>query len=187
MESKYVQYEYLSINVKSKKEPMYIDIYESFGWNLITATALVDVEDYYINHTNISDEKMINIKFKRDRKINNKEKLNSLQRECEENLKKINNLEKEPFSKGTANALTFGLLGCVFLAISVFFITGMNSLLGYIIGTPIGIVGIAIWAYAYFKFKSIKEKLEEKNSPVIEEMTEKVYLICSKAHELLGE
>ena len=78
-DKKKIQYEYLSINVKSKLEPMVMDTYENFGWEIITSSALTDKEDYYINNTGTNGEKLVNIKFKRDRKINNKEKLNVLQ------------------------------------------------------------------------------------------------------------
>lgn len=83
MENKeHIQYEYLSINVKSKIEPMVMDTYENFGWKVISSNALTDKEDYYINDTGTNGEKLVNIKFKRNRKIKNKDKLNSLQRKC---------------------------------------------------------------------------------------------------------
>ena len=68
-EKEKIQYEYLSINVKSKIEPMIMDTYETFGWKTITSSALTDKEDYYINNTRTNGEKLVNIKFKRDRKI----------------------------------------------------------------------------------------------------------------------
>lgn len=35
----FVAYEYLSLNVKSEREPLYIDCYENFGWILINNAA----------------------------------------------------------------------------------------------------------------------------------------------------
>ena len=38
----FVAYEYLSLDVDSDKEPLYIDCYENFGWFLTNNSALVD-------------------------------------------------------------------------------------------------------------------------------------------------
>ena len=73
--------------------------YENFGWKTITSSALTDKEDYYINNTGTNGEKLVNIKFKRDRKIKNKDKLNVLQKKCEETFKKIDKLEKESHTR----------------------------------------------------------------------------------------
>lgn len=188
-DKKKIQYEYLSINVKSKLEPMVMDTYENFGWKIISSSALTDKEDYYINNIGTNGEKLVNIKFKRDRKINNKEKLNILQKKCEEAFKKIDKLEKEPHSKGTMYALMVGLLGCVFLAISVFIISGEREIgiIDYVISTPIGIVGLVCWILAYFRYVKTKDKLEEKNRPIIENLNEEIYNACEEAQKLIGE
>lgn len=182
-----IQYEYLSINVKSKNEPMIMDIYENFGWKVITSGALTDKEDYYINNTGTNGEKLVNIKFKRDRKINNKDKLNVLQKKCEETLKKIDKLEEEPHLKGTMYSLMVGLLGCVFLAISVFVITGEATVKDYVISTPIGIVGIVCWILAYFKYVKTKKKIEEQNDSLIKQLHEEMYNSCDEAQKLIEE
>ena len=84
----FVAYEYMSINVRADKEPLYVDCYENFGWELINNTALVDSEDYYINNS-INGSRQINLKFKRDRKIKNKLELMKLQRKMESSLEEI--------------------------------------------------------------------------------------------------
>lgn len=188
-EKEKIQYEYLSINVKSKIEPMIMDTYENFGWKTITSSALTDKEDYYINNTGTNGEKLVNIKFKRDRKIKNKDKLNVLQKKCEETFKKIDKLEKESHTKGTVYALTIAIIGCVLLAISVFIITGEREigLIDYVISTPIGIVGIICWILSYFGYVKTKKKIEEKNYPLIEQLHEDIYNACDEAQKLMGE
>ena len=189
MEEEKIQYEYLSINVKSKLEPMIMDTYENFGWKRISSSALTDKEDYYINNTGMNGEKLVNIKFKNGRKMKNKDKLNALQKNCEETFKKVDKLEREPHAKGTAYSLIIAMLGCVLLAISVFMITGEGEIgiIDYAVSTPIGIVGIICWILAYFGYVKTKEKIEEKNQPVIEQLQEEIYDACEEAQKLMGE
>lgn len=182
-----IQYEYLSINVKSKIEPMVIDTYENFGWETISSSALTDKEDYYINNFGINGERLVNVKFKRDRKIKNKEKLNTLQRKCEETFKNIEKLDKEPHYKGTMYSLIIAMIGCIFLAVSVFIIIANEELINYIISTPIGIVGLIFWVLAFFKYNQAKNKIKEKNQPLIEEKYEIIYNACDEAQKLIGE
>ena len=136
----FVAYEYLSINVKSEKEPLYIDCYENYGWVLINNNAtLLEDGDYYINNSYVNN-RLVNLKFKRDRKIKNKAKLQSLQRKMESSLKEMERLEKKPNTKGIIVSLSIGLIGTIFLAISVFAITASNPL--YVISVITGIIGL---------------------------------------------
>ena len=182
----FVAYEYLSINVISKKEDLYIDCYENFGWKLTNTinSGLVDREDYYINNSNINDNKLVNLKFKRDRKIPNKAKVIALQNKCENALKELNRLEKEPNSKGTIYACLVAVVGTILLAISVFLITSINPT--YILGMFIGIIGLVGWLLAYPMYKKTKIKQEQINTPLIEEQYTIIYDSCEQAQKLLN-
>lgn len=179
----FVAYEYLSLNVKSELVPLYIDCYENFGWLLINNTALVDKEDYYLNNTNISNNKLVNIKFKRDRRIKNKVELLSLQRKLESSLKEIEKLENEPSTKGIISAMTIGLIGTIFLAISVFSITATNPL--YIPCILCGIIGIIGWILPYFAYIKVKKQHKEANVILIEEQYNTIYDSCEQAKKLI--
>lgn len=179
----FVAYEYLSINVKSEKEPLYIDCYENFGWVLINNTALIDKDDYYLNNSNINNNKLVNIKFKRDRKIKNKMKVINLQKKLEMALKKVEKLEKEPSSIGFIYAMIIGLIGTIFLALSVFAITAQNPF--YILGSLCGIVGIVGWILPYFVYKHVKAKKEQINISLIEEEYNTIYDSCEQAKKLI--
>lgn len=186
-EENFVAYEYLSINVKSDMEPMYMDCYENFGWipaNVGTSSS--NKRDYYINsNANIHVEDLINLKFKRDRKIKNKSKLQPLQRKCEQAFQSINKLEKEPASLAISYALAVALIGCVFLAISVFCITGKSVI--WIPAILCGAVGIIGWIIPYFLYKNTKNKKTTENSSLIEEQYDIIYNCCEEAKKLLNE
>lgn len=181
----FIAYEYLNINVKSEKEPLYTDCYEAFGWNLITNTALVEEGDYYINNIHANNTRQVNLKFKRDRKIPNKGELQNLQRKMELSLKELDKLESEPTTKGIMKSLTIGLLGTIFLAISVFAITAKNlEVINYVICTISGIIGLIGWALGFISYNKTKTKIEQQNTTLIEEQYNTIYDCCEKANKL---
>lgn len=179
----FIAYEYLSINVKSEHEPLYIDCYENFGWILINNTALVDSDDYYLNNTYINANKLVNIKFKRDRRIKNKVQLLSLQRKLEIALKEIERLEKEPNTLGMIWSMVIGVIGTIFLALSVFSITATSPL--YIPFVLCGIIGLIGWVLPYFVYRKIKITKEEENVSLIEEQYNTIYDSCEQAKKLI--
>lgn len=179
----FVAYEYLSLEVDSEKEPLYIDCYENLGWMLINHQALLDKEDYFINHLNSSHYRQINLKFKRDRRIKNKGQLLTLQRKLEASLKEIDRLEKEPNSKGVIVAMVIGMIGTFFLTISVFAITATNPL--YFLGTLSGIIGILGWILPFFAYQNKKSSTEKTNVILIDEQYNNIYDTCEQAKKLM--
>lgn len=178
----FIAYEYLSMNVKSDKELLYIDSYENFGWILTNNTALIDNEDYYINNINTNGNKLVNIKFKRDRKIKNKQQLISLQRKLETALKEIEKLESKPYTKGISYSMTIGVIGTIFLAILVFLLRSTNPL--YILAIPCGIIGIIGWILPFFIYIKVKEKTINENVTLIDEQYNIIYDTCEQARKL---
>ncbi|MBQ8681828.1 MAG: hypothetical protein IJ509_02850 [Bacilli bacterium] len=180
----FVAYEYLTLNVKIDKEALYRDCYENLGWIFINNMALIDREDYFINNYDINNHRIVKINFKRDRRIKNKIELQSLQRKLEVALKEIERLEGEPNSFGIIWAMIIGMIGTVFLALSVFAITASNPL--YIIGTLCGIVGLIGWILPYFVYKKVKTSRELENVSLIEEQYNVIYDSCERAKKLIN-
>lgn len=177
----FVAYEYLSLNVKSEKEPLYVDCYENFGWILVNNTALIDKEDYYINNYT-SDNRLVNLKFKRDRKIKNKLELMNLQRKMESALDEINRLEKQPERLGIILALSIGLIGTIFMAGSAFAVTAANPL--YVVCVICGILGFLGWGFGYYMYLKVKRDKKQENVSLIEEQYNVVYDCCEQAKRL---
>ena len=183
----FVAYEYLSVNVVGDKEALAIDCYENFGWKLTSSVnnnGLVDKEDYYINNSNVNGNRLVNLKFKRDRKIPNKAKVVALQKKYENCLKELSRLEKEPNSKGTFYAVITSIIGTIFLAISVFCIMSVKPI--YFLGFMIGIIGLVGWILAYPVYKKVKIKQEEINVSLIEEQYNIIYDSCEQAQKALN-
>ena len=156
MKENYVAYEYISINVESDLEPAYIDCYENFGWIHIKDTTK---RDYYINSS--PNPNIVNLKFKRDRNIKNKEELRVLQQKCEAAIVKVSELERKPQSIATMYSLIVGLIAAGFIAISVFM--AIESI--WIIAILCGIIGFIGCSFPYPIYKKTinKKELESKN------------------------
>lgn len=172
-----VTYEYLSLNIKDDLEPMYIDFYESLGWISINTGK----RDYYIN----SDPKknLINIKFKRNRRIQNKEELNKLQKQMEEIMSNIEKIEKRPNTKATIYAMIVGIIGLGFMALALGASTGESM---RIVPTVIfSVLTILCWSIPPFLYKEIVKKETEKIKVEIDKEHEKIYDICEKGKDIL--
>jgi len=172
-----VTYEYLSLNIKDDLEPMYIDFYESLGWISINTGK----RDYYIN----SDPKknLVNVKFKRNRRIQNKDELNTLQKKMEEIMSNIERIEKKPNTKATIYAMVVGIIGLGFMALALGASTGETM---QIVPTVIfSFLTILCWSLPVFLYKKILEKETGKMKAEVDKEHEKIYDICEKGKDIL--
>lgn len=179
----FVAYEYLALDVKAELEPLYIDCYESLGWIFINNTALVDKGDYYINHYDYNEKRLVNIRFKRDRRINNKKQLVVLQKKLDNALKQVEKLESIPNSMGVIWAMVIGVLGIIFLWFSFMVIRGDNPI--YILGIVCGIMGTVGIILPYFVYNKVKNKHLQENTILIEEQYNTIYDCCEQARKLV--
>jgi len=167
----FVGYEYKDITVDRSMESVYADGYQNFGWKLEEKSGVV---------TGINSSFL---KFKRYRKILNKAELTRLQRQFDACVGEITTLEKSKTTNAMIAALMIGLIGCAFLACSVFAVTAEtpNILLCIIFGLP-GIVG---WILPYFVYKAMSLKRSQKVEPLIDAKYDEIYEVCEKANGLL--
>lgn len=167
----FVGYEYKDITAPRSMESVYTDGYQNFGWKL-------DEKSGVVTGINFSS-----LKWRRDRKILNKAELTRLQRQFDACTNEIVALEKSKTQGATIAALVIGLIGCAFLAGSVFAVTAepANLLLCIIFGLP-GMVG---WILPYFVYKAMRLKRSRKVEPLIDAKYDEIYEVCEKANGLL--
>jgi hypothetical protein len=168
----FVGYEYKEVVTVSAMEGVYADGYPNFGWTLdgVVPSAL--------------GLSAVNLKFKRDRKIRNKAELSRLQRQFEQTVAQIMNLERSKTTGAFATAMTVGLIGSVFLAGATFaFIYGGMVLLMVILAIP-GFIG---WGLPYLLYKKLSTKKAAIVAPLMEQQYDTIYEICAKGNTLLSE
>ena len=171
MNNDYVGYEYKEVTIKKKYESIYRDGYENYGWK---------VEGRSISVTKVDS---IILKLKRDRKIKNKAELSRLQQQFESNIKELDNLEQSKTLLGSAIAYFIGVLGCAFMAGSVFAITAVIPNIQWCI--IFGFIGAILWIIPYVCYKMIVRNKTEKATPLINDKYEEIYQVNQKASALL--
>ena len=170
-EQSFESYDYLKVAVEDDLCSQYMDGYTSFGWKL---------------DENLPNEKSsgkITLHFKRSRNILNKTELIRLQRHYEACMEEIAALEASKSSVPTITALSLGLLGCVFMAGSVFAVTAENPMIW--LTAVLGVPGLALWGAAYFGYQIAKRRRTAKVLPLIDAKCDEACAVCEKAQQLL--
>ena len=195
----YIGYDYKTIIVSKKFESAWVDSYDSFGWKLEKRRAAIEkplwgplqvmlapltllpgsfFKNLVIEHE--SDDK-VELHFKRDRKVQNKNELNRLGFEMESTLNSMERIEKYKTFSASVAAYVTGLLGTVFMAIATF---------GYLaseisVCIEFGIAGFVEWILAFVAYSIIKDKKAKKVVAEIENKFDELNDICMKAYELI--
>ena len=170
-EQSFESYDYLKVAVEDALCSQYMDGYASFGWK---------------PDENLPNEKSggkIVLHFKRSRNILNKTELIRLQRHYEACMEEIAALEASKSSVPTIAALSLGLLGCVFMAGSVFAVTAENPVIW--LTAVLGVPGFALWGAAYCGYQIAKRRRTAKVLPLIDAKYDEAYTVCEKAQQLL--
>ena len=168
----FIGYEYKEITVPRDMEGVYADGYPHFGWTLEGCSE------------SIFGLSIVNLKFKRDRKIRNKAELTRLQRQFDSNVKEIERLEQSKTTKAFTAALTVGLIGTAFLAGATFaFIYAQMIPLMIVLAVP-GLIG---WFLPYQLYKRIQSKKSASVMPLIEQQYDAIYDVCGKGHALAAQ
>ena len=167
----FVGYEYKEIVVSNEYASMYMDCYETFGWELD-------------NNVHISkDFSMTTIRMKRDRKLVNKMELTRLQRQFEAGIREIQDLERSKNTTATIWALGVGTVGTVFMAGATFAATHTPPIwwLSFLCAVP----AFTGWLCPWFLYRYKVRVQTHKVQPLIEEKHDEIYEVCKKAHSLL--
>lgn len=169
----FIGYEYRAISVQEQMVSAYKDGYSSFGWEAESGNRAFPTAG------------KVELKFKRDRKIRNKAELTRLQRQFDACCDEIMNLERSKTTGATMAALVVGLIGCAFLAGSVFAVTAAppHVVLCAILAVP-GFVG---WALPYFLYQNLRAKKTAAVNPLIEKKYDEIYDVCERGSNLLDK
>lgn len=164
-------FDYLKVTVEEELLSQYMDGYEKFGWEM---------------DENVPPEKnmgKVTLHMKRSRNIMNKVELTRLQQHYEACMEEIGTLEASKNSIPAMVSLTCGLIGCGFMAGSVFAVTAAPPIIWLTI--LLGIPGFLFWAAAYFSYRAVRKRRVKKVMPLIETKYDEACEVCEKAFHLM--
>lgn len=169
----FVGYEYKEISAAGEKLSLYLDSYQSFGWELDN------------NIPQREEHGQATVTLKRDRRIVNKAELTRLQQNFEACSADIKALEAAKTSSASVLAMVVGIIGTVFMALSVFSVTAEppKILLCILFAVP-AFVG---WIAPLFLYRWQVRRKCAQLTPLIEEKYEEIYRLCERGHQLLPQ
>lgn len=195
---KYIGYDYKRIVVRRKFEAAWVDGYSNFGWELEKSRPAIEqpvrgslqvmlaplallpgsfFKDLVVEHESCDK---VELHFKRDRKIQNKNKLNRLQFNMESTLNNMEEMEKTKTFGASVAAFVTGLVGTVSMAVSTF---------SYLASNIPGCIGFAVpgfigWILSAVVYSVVKAKKKKKVVTELESKFDEMNDICLQAQEL---
>ena len=186
--TEFVAYEYKNITVKSDFATIYTDCLSNFGWELVDEqeygfqplmTAFVPI----VSSTGApAEQEVVSLKFKRDRRINNKVEVNQLERKCEEALSSIGSMERKNNAFTMGISLGAGIVGTAILGLAVYNFVSANI----VIGILLTVLGVAGWGVGFFANLRLGKKKSAKTEPMIQAQLDVAYGACEQAYALIS-
>ena len=181
----FVAYEYKDITVKRGSVEMYMDCLNNFGWTLVDDgyLSLQDILAPLHAATGTSGTlDMVDLKFKRHRKIENKQELNKLERTCEEALASISKMERKNNAFTMGISLGMGIVGTVALGFAAHSFIASSI----VAGVALTVLGLGGWAIGFFSNRKLAKKKATETDSLIQQQLDNAYEACEQAHTLLA-
>ena len=192
--SMFANYEYRTIVVLKDMDSLWANDMRPFGWTLekeepvvskhvftplrllLTPLAVFSgkVRNLMICH---DPKSQVTLTFKRERGLEGKDELDKLQLQYEICARNIETLEKSKKTGATAAAYGIGLIGTIFMAISVFsYLATMTPT--FIFTAVLGFLG---WLLPIFVYKTLVFHRTQKVAALIECQKNAIYAVCQQA------
>lgn len=180
----YVGYEYMEVKADLNKASIYIDSYGNFGWERDENLNISSRQNIYSKTGLPQEGESVLLRFKRDRKIMNKTELTRLQRNFEDCMNQIEELEKSKTNAAMIVSISIGMIGTMFMTGSTFAVVASPPIIWLCV--LLAVPGFAGWILPYFIYKKMVSKRTKIVNPLIEGKYDEVYEICEKGSRLSG-
>ena len=166
----FTPYEYRTLQVAPEQEPLYKDTFANFGWIVEKETA------------GRPGTTTMALQVKRDRRLPNRQVINELQRQAEDALGTIRDLERSRSAAAITVAVALGIVGSAFLAGSVFAVTAGLVILS----VPLGALGLLGWLAGWWSHGRVLARKTAQTAPLIDEQYDIVFGASEQAARLLA-
>ena len=168
MEKEITSYDYKTIRVRRQLEAMVTDAYEALGWGVVGSS----VSEGGIYHVNLS--------FKRNRAIENKNALLKLQEKVDTTILNIEILLGKKKWAGMSAGVATGVVGSLTLGGGMAMVMKLGGV--YLVGgIVLGLVGIGICLLGWLVGVKVKNHKRNKIDPMLEQEYNKLADICDEA------
>lgn len=168
IDNEFVEYEYKISHIKRNLLDLYSDNIKSFGWD--------------ITSINSKNKENIELKLRRNRNTPNRDELIRLESKFNAIVTEIRKMKNREVIPALTSASLIGIIGSMFMAISVFFYT----LYGLIPSLLISIPGFIGWGSIYLVYTKINDSISAQLDPEIYKEMDRLYETCKRAHKLLN-
>jgi hypothetical protein len=167
-DTRFVAYEYMTVDADPTQESLFKDAYRSFGWTI----------------ENVERPRWpgapVTLHLKRDRAVPNKTTLAKAQRQFTTTIETIDHLQRSKTNKASIVAFTTGILGSAALAGSVAFYLSST----WVPFVLLGAVGLVGWALPYFLYNKTRASTAAVVNQEIDRQFDQLYAICEQASAL---
>jgi len=183
----FVAYEYKNITVKRDYATIYTDCLSNFGWTLVDEyeygfQPILSLLPTYTSINPVDEQDVVSLKFKRDRRINSKQEVNRLERECEEALSSIGSIERKNNAFTMGISLGAGIVGTAVLGFAAYSFLSANI----VIGVALSVIGFAGWGIGFFANRRMGRKKATQTESLIQERLDVAYGACEQAYAMLA-
>lgn len=171
-EKDFITYEYRTKSVKVKDLTRTADLYEAFGWEIVS-TERTAVE-------------RVTLSLRRDRKLPHRQELNRLERQAEELSGTLDGLERAKRLRADIFAYIFGIVAALVLGGGMCMVMLIeDSVPALIGGIAVGVVGLVLCAVNYPVYRAMVAKKTEQVLPALDENEEKLADLLERGNDLL--
>ena len=169
-DARFVAHENASARAPRELDTLYRDTYEAFGWRIENEHPVTS-----------GQAGPVTLKLRRDRRLKNRQMVQTLQRKAEGNLASIVRLERSKKTVPMSVAIVVGIIGCGFLAGSIFSMEGGFMTTSIVLGA-IGLLG---WLAGFLSYLGITSARSTRVAQAIDQEFEALYATSEQAADLL--
>lgn len=171
-EKDFIAYEYTSKTVKAEEQARIADLYEAFGWEIVSVSPTA------LNGVTLS--------LRRDRKLKHRQELLRLERQAENTLKTIEGLNRSKTLASGIFAYVFGIIAALVLGGGMCLVMlHQGQIAAMAGGIVLGLAGIVLCAVNYPIYKKLTEKRSARVLPAVDENEEKLAGLLEQGNDLL--
>lgn len=174
MKNDIYNYDFLSVRLKKSNALEITEYYEKFLWEQIEQ---IDDKLY---------EDIVHVSFKRNHHIPNKDEVQFLQVDLENEINQIAKMKKNTHNRSTVFGISFGISSTLFMGVGILLALYFNNFYVIILGIFVALINATFLVLLGLKLKKIYQQETERYSIEHNESVKRIASIIGKLEDLIG-